>query len=253
MLSQISDFIDAKALLSVMFGAVLAHVLHVGKVTRAEKIREINCINAGITTAANICELAIMSKKQAFLPIFTKYEQQNHKLDHVYAAHYEQKSSFRIEAEIDLKKIQNIETPISHLRALIYEKVNATTRVISLVNFLADSLVSLNASIDYLNEQSAHLADLDKSQHNLAVEKYFGRTSSDGNTDTSYPDTLQQISLALDSTIFFSKKVCEEMEKMGTKISKTIWLNRPTVEETDFSREELKELLPEEAEFTSWQ
>ncbi|GAA0621805.1 hypothetical protein TH4_08375 [Thalassospira tepidiphila MCCC 1A03514] len=253
LITKMLDTFDLKALISVGAGALVTHMLHSWKSERAEKVTEVRCINAAVITAKNICEFSINLKKESFGPFYTKYSQQHEEIDKAFSRYYSKPGNVEITAHVNLLKINKLDPPIFYLRSLVYEHMSASPETISLVNFLADALETLNSSIDYLNDLALELSKIDKSNHQMAIEKYFGRVSNDGHSDTRYPDTIDQVLRALDATIFFSMKVCDELAKSSQNIVNSIYVRKPTAISVSFANEKREGLVPSDSEFPAWE
>jgi hypothetical protein len=221
---------------------------------RESQIREIRNTNAAITASFSIANTCLSLKKQHVRELKEKFDNTRNEA----IAHREGLKNGSIEAtrvfdfEADMQSLPPLTFPIRALEKQVFEKISGNTRTLALVNSLNGALESLNSSILQRN----HLAQQFKvARFPSEAEKaawYFGFRNAKGHLDRTYPDTVQAIYSLLDDCIFFSSRLCGELEKHGNNIKKKGKKKLPVVNQVKFDVAQDLNLMPNEEPYQDW-
>lgn len=156
----------------------------------------------------------------------------------------------------DFQSLPPVLTPTTALQTLVFEKISLNGRPLS----LAVTLTQVAHSVDELIQKRNHLIESYKVDSSMSQEKmlqkYFGRPDRNGNTDSSYPDSISGIYDHTNDCIFFSKLLYQDLndhgEELRKKYTKTFGKDAPKINKIDFSEVEKEDFLPDIKNYQNW-
>lgn len=160
------------------------------------------------------------------------------------------------EIEIDAKfvdiKMQRV--PIDVLKDQIFDKLSLQSRPIALFVSIDNSNNQINTALKNLESFKNSLSQVNPN-HELYTCLYLG-LEYNGNVNTFYSDSVYMLKLSTDNMIFFSYKLCEDLQEYGnTLLAKYKDKHRgdvPSIHRLDFSMAIKAGLIPKEDEYQEW-
>ena len=153
---------------------------------------------------------------------------------------------FKFEADLGLLSAPH--TPIAALRDLLFGKLNAEPRLLSMYSLLEQAVVHLSESLQQRNNLIAHLQSNPPKNDAEKANIYFGLPRP-GQTDTRYKDLLEAISLQTDDCIVFGKALVEDLMDYAQRVSDALGNRSPKVFKADLSPLQKAGLLPDMREY----
>lgn len=237
-------------------GAYAAQRLVERAAERKELLAEIRNTNAGIMLAFAVWNPAYGLKKQHVAAMYKEYSEQ-----HAAAHEYERKRASTLvnlgmppDFTANLRELPLLDPPVGALQSHVYDKVSVTGRPLLVVPTLVHSVSQLAAT---MTKRNALIPELQKLEGMVGFSvRYFGLPVAMRPQDTVYPDTMEGMRVLLDSILFLSKLLCEDLLDHGravnAKLSSTGYRPLPRLSDPDFEQAEREGLAPDEAEFPSW-
>jgi hypothetical protein len=240
------------SIISSMAGAA-GGVLGAQKLADRGKLREqllddIRCTNTALAIATSIANTAFNAKMQHSKPMVDKWEgQRAAAVAHHRAAGGAPKEAFHFNA--DLNFIPPIKLPTQSLSRIVFEKISAPTKAVSLTEALERASQDLNHFIEMRNDLIKEFQGA--AQFNPAA--LLGLPTAAG-TDNRFRDFLNAILSANDDCIYYSTELVQELcrhgEKVRAKIPRRFREAAPNIVSANF--DQAKEWMPDPAKYESW-
>lgn len=246
------------ALSGAFAGAVAAqHVAERSKL-RDELTKEIRNINAAITLAFSVVNGMLALKQQHVRALKTTYDEERAR-----HADYSAKRSvgliqgnspYLIKA--DFRSIPIMSPPVATVQEVVFGRLSATGRPLSLTASLAEAVGNLNASIAKRNELVELFKEGQFPKGADLPAMYLGLPYDEGHLNQEYGDTVEAIAMYTDDAIFFSHLLCRDLREYGLKVVEqnrnTLKGAPPRVTEVDFTLAQESKLLPEDDKYATW-
>lgn len=264
-LQEIGNFLNsnfttslAGALFGAWGGAAAAQKISERAKDRDQQVAQIRATNAAIMSAYAICNVISGLKNQQVRDLFTRFNTQLNDLKvhqaGLSAGTVPPGTPFVFQA--DLRSLQMPLVPIESVATLAYEKLSLNGRPLAAVSSLAGALDTLSLCISERNKLIERFKNLGPAGSAALPALYFGLPYGGGHVSTEYADMVDAIKQNTDDAIFFSKQLCEDLEKYGNEVlEKHRKLNKHTklqINSADFSIAESKNLIPLRAEYEDW-
>jgi hypothetical protein len=222
---------------------------------RSELVKELNNSNAAIMVAFSICNSALVLKKQQVQPLYVQYAQELKKLEELKITSIDKQNNQEYHFIADLRNFPALVVPIEMLKDLVFNKISAFGRVLSIFSELDQSIVMLNDSI--LNrDKMIHNFSNGNIPSNQLSNYYFGIPLSTGKAHNEYPNLVEAIHSYLNNVVFFSHLLCEDLlihgEHLRSSYKKQFGKCAPDLNSLDFSEAKASGLIPPESEYTDW-
>lgn len=245
------------ALAGAFAGAVGAQrVIERGKI-REELLKELRNTNAAIMVSATICNIILKLKSQIVKPLTEKFSKDRAAYLTVLAQEpTDQKPGsrqFRFDA--DLTSFPSPILPTQTLSDLVFDKISAYGKCLSLVSMITDAATGLSSAVATRETLISHLGQ-GALQPDVFASFYFGEQTTSGNRQGQYADTLDVIHSYCNDLIFFSSELCADLVQHGNcqrkEFEKQFGNGAPAVTAVDFSGAKNAGLFPPDSDYTSW-
>ena len=270
--TDISDFIIQSKLLNASFinavlagfgacfgagvGAFLAQRL-AGREKLKERLRdEVLKTNAAINLCISITNSAIGLKKQCIKPLWEAFAAKRAEAEVAYERVRRGELEQLFEYNADLQTINVPPLPAENLQDLVFIKIAASTKALTVVTTLRGSAHSLHEYIKARNRLVLGFIANNKVNEKEFPALYFGLKNRQGHVDATYASVMEAIYRGTDDCIFFSMVLQEELVKSGSA-ARALFLrkfgkNIPRILEPDFTLAANMGLLPDPKGFEQW-
>jgi hypothetical protein len=264
-LQEVGNFLNsnfttslAGALFGAWAGAAAAQRISERAKDREQQVAQIRATNAAIMSGFAIFNVIASLKNQQVRDLFTRFNTQLNELKMhqtgLAAGTVQPGTPFEFHA--DLLSLQMPLVPIESVKTLVYEKLSLNGRPLAAVSSLASSLDTLSLCISERNKLIEKFKNLGPSSPAALPALYFGLPYGGGHVSTEYADIIEAIHRNTDDAVFFSKQLCEDLEKYGNQILETHKKsNKHTklkINSAIFTIAESKNLIPARAEYEEW-
>lgn len=247
------------ALAGAYAGATAAQKIAERSKEREQLLAQIRGTNAAIMVAFGICNTGLSMKRQHAKSLHENFLTKRNEL----TEHLRKRKSGEIGTEVtfefqaDLRTLQMPLLPINVLQNHIYEKLSISGRPLALVATLAGASSSLEDTIRNRNLQIERFKRIPPNQKDSVFPAiYFGLPFGGGHVSTEYADTIDALYRLTDDVIFFSRLLCQDLEKYGeeilSKYKSHIKNTSESIHSIEFDTEKTKDLLPDEKEYQDW-
>jgi hypothetical protein len=244
----ITTFVGATA--GACAGAVAATKIAERSRRESLRIQDLRMNNSAVVLSAAIASHSLTYKKQLTKDMIIQYLQDRT----TYKNYLKDLSNGKIVSPVKLRYDFCILPPLNNdadeLKKLLVNEISPEMKTIKKVLQLCRSLHSLERCIEQRTAEIEKLEALrGNSSDDLYASKYFGIPDKFGNIDERYFSTMNSIKLQLDSSIYFSVCVVEELSERGTEIARQIGKEKQSATTWSFSGPEFKGLIPDKSEF----
>lgn len=234
-------------------GAVAAQKIAERSKQREELLKELRNVNAAIMVAFSACNTALRLKKQHIQPIFEKFVQDKKALQEFRSKKPHGTATF--ELVVDLRVFEAPLIPTDTLKDLVFNRISAYGRPLSLVSILDESVLGIRAAITKRAKMVERFQDGSISKAELP-KFYFGLPLPSGDTNQEYPDLVEAIHSYIDDIAFFSALLSSDLVAHGNQIhkafTKRFGKGAPNISTADFSRPREIGLLPPDSQYQDW-
>jgi gas vesicle protein len=246
------------ALAGAFAGAWAAQRIAERSKSREELTKEIRNINAGMTVALSIFSSITGLKKQHLKEMSENYISDR---EFIIKSHTKKNESQPETTEvrsirIDLRNIAELSPPTELLKEIVFSRLSATERPLSLASAITEAIQNLNYSISARNNliQAFKIGQFPPGADIKAM--YFGLEYGDGHVNQEYGDSLIGMSSHTDDVIFFCRLLCKDLRDYGLRVAarykKEFKKNPPTINEISFEAPQQEGLIPEDDNYLSW-
>lgn len=238
-------------------GAIAAQRIMERSKRRDELLKELRNTNAAIMVSFSICNAALALKKQHVQPLYETFNQEKSALQEF----NQQRSSGQRQGnaiyhfQADLKVFEAPTLPMDTLKDLVFNKISAHGRPLSLVSVLDGSANGLRGAIAKRDQLVELIKKGDISEAELPFY-YFGLPLPSGHTNQEYPDLVMAIHSHVNDIAFFSALLCSDLMAHGNRLydafKKQIGKGAPNVSSADFSKQRETGLIPPDSEYSDW-
>ncbi len=238
-------------------GAVAAQRIVERSKRRDELLKELRNTNAAIMVSFSACNTALALKKQHVQPLYEKFNQDKAAL----LAFNQQRATgqrqgnavFRYEADLKVFGVPMV--PMDTLKDLVFNKISAHGRPLSLVSILDESASGLRATIAKRDQLVERFKEGAISEAEMPLY-YFGLPLPSGHTNQEYPDLVAAIHSYVNDIAFFSSLLCSDLMSHGNRLrdafKKQFGKGAPRVSSADFSKARETGLIPPDSEYSDW-
>lgn len=239
-------------------GAIAAQRIAERSKLREELSKEIRNTNAGITLALTVANAVLSLKKQHIREIKSTYDTEKSNL--LNFLNNKEKTPTTIKSTYtfrgDFRTLPELSPPIGTLEEIVFSRLSATGRPLSLAASIVSAIQSLNNSILQRNELAKLFKDQNFPQGANLHSMYFGLPYGDGHTNQEFGDTVEAMSLYSDDAIFFCILLCADLREHGLQTASTYKVklkkNPPKVIEAKFETHEQNDLIPKSECYPTW-
>jgi hypothetical protein len=215
---------------------------------RQQLLDDIKSTNTALAIATSVANTSLNAKMQHSKPMVDEWEgQRAAAIAHHRAAGGTPKEPFHFNANLIF--IPPIRLPTQSLSRIVFEKISAPTKAVSLAEALERAAQDLNHFIEVRNDLIRKFEQATE----LDAAAILGLPTPAG-TDNRYRDFLKAILSANDDCIYFSAELVLELNKYGEKTRAQLpWRFRgvaPRIVSANF--EISKEWMPDPANYESW-
>lgn len=239
-------------------GAIAAQRIAEKGKFREELVKEFQHTNAVISLATATACLALALKKQHVKALKNSYDDDLRNFE----AHKEKVLRRQIAANTpfemnpNLLYLPEISPPTVTIQDIVISRLSTVGRTISAVTALTDAVGNLNGALSrrnglldsFKNKQFPNGADF----HHM----YFGLPYGETHTNQEYGGSIQAISLYTDDIIFFSIKVCEDLQDHGETLKKRyksrLRGSPPRLSIVNFEKPRQDGLIPKDEDYVDW-
>ncbi|MYM86101.1 hypothetical protein GTP91_02790 [Rugamonas sp. FT82W] len=237
--------------LATLVGAWIAQKIAITSSQRDEMLKELRSVNLAITLAFSITNSFFSAKKQFVSALVMDYDESRKRFLSEFQARKFSNQLGRepIYVEGNFISFEFPEIPLSSLEQIILEKISIRTRPLAAFGALRDAYVNVNSSI---RVRQSMLEDF-----KLKFSPYVYFAVKNGrNLDQRYAHTIEGIGSYTDDGIFFSKLLCEDLQKYGSELAlifkKKYKIEPPVMSQVNFSSAIVQGLMPFDKEYRSW-
>lgn len=181
-----------------------------------ELTAEIRAVNTGITLAMSILNTAMAAKDQSIRPVKLRYENAREKF--LTAGETGTGGGMIV---IDQLKFLHASTPVADLQQLVMHKISSSAFALRVAVALMHSDTRLGEAISHRNGCLERFAKRELPSGFSLADVYFGLAVAAGQ-NKEYQSTLEAIYDYNDEVIFFSLKLCKDLEAHGQVLVKEI-------------------------------
>lgn len=224
-------------LVAAFAGAYGAQYLAEKNKAQEELVSEIRNVNAAINLSYNICNTMYGFKEQQTKVLRDSFYKKKESLKKSLKAHREgrlpENYVFRFDA--DYKILTAPSLPISRLVTIVFDKINATGKILGTVNILEQVIHTLNDVILRHNEMPEIIKQNAQDDTERMAHYYFGLETDNGDQDSRYSQCVDAAYGYTDDIIFYCAELCKDLNAYGNKILlknkiKDIEINNPNFE-----------------------
>ena len=241
------------ALAGAFFGALAATRFAARQERQREKLQDLRKNNSCVIFSTSIANDCLAFKRQITRDMVERFEEDKLKFtDFVSMGGADQaKKEFRF--DFDFQSIKFFRHEADELRKIRVNDLSVDPKITTAAIHLWQSLNSLDHSISQRELDITRLSKLKSELTDDEMAKiYFGLETKSGHVDTRFSDTIISIKELLDSAIFFSMFVTEELSKRGQEIKKTLGKSSEKAFSGNFDNIKDPSLLPDRGEFKDW-
>jgi hypothetical protein len=235
------------ALAGAFAGAMGAQRIAERSKVRDELLKEVRNVNAAVTMAYGITDTSINFKRQHMKPVYDRFQASKAALLKFQEEH---KEGEIFEYEIDLLRFSLFPVPTAEIQQILFERVTAPTRTISLVNVIGRTVHGLEELITARGQ----LIEEFRMKDGLHPAIYFGLRVPDG-ADMRYASTLEGMNQYTDDLIHFSRMLGDDLLKYGIELKdrlpKKFRAAAPVIVFADFSKG--ADVMPSPEKYRDWE
>lgn len=223
---------------------------------REELLREIRNTNAAVMVAFTIANTALGMKSQLVKPMADRFRADLEELrKHLAAPQASGAPKAKFSFQADLQGFLAPSFPVDTLKTLVFDRISAYGKALSLVPLIENASIGLSRSIE---ERRSLIADFKKYPMDDAwALRYFGEKSPSGQTHREFADLVDVIASYTDDVIYFSGALTEELVAHGQLLHKAFaeryGKGAPKVDAPDFSGPKKSGLYPSGADYGAWE
>ncbi|MCD5986231.1 hypothetical protein [Pseudomonas sp. CDFA 610] len=239
-------------------GAIAAQRIAERGKFREELVKEFQSTNSVIALATSVANVALSLKKQHVNNLKSSYDADQER----FRAHKAKILSGQIlhqtplEIRPNLMFLQGISPPIATIQDIVLSRLSAGGRTIASVTALADSVENLNGALSKRNELLTSFKNKQLPEGATFEDMYLGLCYQERHTNQEYEGSIKAISLYTDDIIFFSVKLCEDLQYHSatlTKRYKSKLRGAPPKNATaDFEKARQGGLIPKDEDYVDW-
>lgn len=156
----------------------------------------------------------------------------------------------------DLSTLNEISPPITTITDIVMNRLSMMGRGIAATAALSDSIENLNNSLANRNEIISTFKNNQFPEGASFEHLYLGIPYGNNQTNNVYGDTLNAIYLYTNDALFFSAKLCEDLQEHASTLkesySKKFRGTPPKLTKVDFSQARDSGLIPADIEYEPW-
>jgi len=239
-------------------GAIAAQRIAEKGKFREELAKEFQHTNAVISLATATACLALALKKQHVKALKNSYDDDltNFEVHKDKVLRREVAANTPFEMTPNLLYLQEISPPTATIQDIVLSKLSTVGRTISAVTALTDAVRNLNGALSrrndlltsFKNKQFPNGADF----HHMYLGLPYGETQK----NEEYGGCIQAIFLYTNDIIFFSIKLCEDLQAHGETLKKRyksrLRGSPPRISTVDFEKPRQDGLVPQDDEYVDW-
>ena len=238
-------------------GAIAAQRIMERSKRRDELLKELRNTNAAIMVSFSICNAALALKKQHVQPLYETFNQEKAALQEFNqqrsSGQRQGNSIYHFQADFIVFEAPTL--PMDTLKDLVFNKISAHGRPLSLVSVLDGSANGLRGAIAKRDQLVELIKKGDISEAELPFY-YFGLPLPSGHTNQEYPDLVMAIYSHVNHIVFFSALLCGDLMAHGNRLHNAFKIQlgkgAPNVSSTDFSKPRDAGLIPPDSEYSDW-
>ena len=238
-------------------GAYGAQVIAERSKSKDELMKEIRNTNAALAVSFTIYNTLLSMKIQHVKALKETHDAQKAAiLEHAKLRKLEKiPANIGLEYKTDFQTLSLPHLPVEILQKQLFEKLSLKGRALNLTTTLAQTISSLDLSLEKRNRLIEMYKSSDLSQDALRT-LYFGFPYGEGHVNQDYPAAVNAIYSQTDDGIFFSQLLCKDLVKHGEQLIKQF--NRkfrkgaPDVDKPDFSKAIGSKLMPPDEAYSDW-
>lgn len=223
---------------------------------RDELLKEIRNTHAAMMVSFTVCNTSLLLKKQLVQPMFDTFCDAH--TDFLkYSSEHEsgqRKGSAQYRFLMDMQEYMAPVLPTETLKTLVFDRVNAFGRPLTLVAQIENASAGLSAAIT----KRARLIEGFKTSSldpGLLALTYFGEKLPTGHTPREYADIVEVIHSYTNDLIFFSGLLTTDLATHGKARNETFTKKygkgAPTIDPPDFSGPKRSGLYPPESDYSA--
>lgn len=223
---------------------------------KEELLREIRNTNAAVMVAFTIANTALGMKSQLVKPMVDRFRADLERLKiHLSAPQPMGAPKAKFTFQADLQGFLAPSFPVDTLKTLVFDRISAYGKALSLVPLIENASIGLSRSI---KERRVLIADFKNHPMDDAwALRYFGEKSPSGQTHREFADLTDVIASYTDDVIYFTGSLVEELVAHGQLLHKAFadhyGKGAPKVDAPDFSGPKKSGLYPSVADYGAWE
>lgn len=159
-------------------------------------------------------------------------------------------------AQINLVKLDPIAPPTPLLLDIVFSRISASGRSLTVVSELNDAITNLNTVLKTRSELIAKFKKNDLLPHVTEEYFYLGLRHTNGQTDEEYLDSIVGISNYTNDVIFFGSILCDDLRDhaklLVTSFNKKRLGTPPDIKEFDLSVALEEGWIPSSENYETW-
>ena len=264
-LYQLPEYLNSPfiaSLLSALFGALFGALAAQKIATRYHEKEyyqaQINATNLSIMNAYSIANSALSMKHQHLERIYKNLisHQLLHEKHIKNVREGKASSAEQLELTLDFQIILMRKFPTERIEKIVFENIPASSRILASINTISGLVNDLSTCLERRTSIIDRFKRATEAERKQVHYYYLGLENENGNIDTEYPDCIRGAHQYTNDIIFFSKLLCEDLEKYGHSImhkyEKKFGSTEQKILSTDFKIAEEKDLLPNKDDYADW-
>ncbi|WP_272646416.1 hypothetical protein [Paucibacter sp. XJ19-41] len=234
-------------------GSWLAHREAEKAVSRRELLAEIRSTNVAIAMASSFVNSFASTKKQHIKPLADSHKTEREQLELFFRARQHQ-PDLKHRLVPNLSLILPLKLSSSSLQNLFINQLSVTGRPLGAMMMLAEYSKLLDDSIAGRNDL---LEEIRQGQfRSIQLAAFLHGLPGEQGRDGRYDGTITALCLYVDTCIFASRLLCEDLMLHGKLLADQAvakhGMSRPKINRVELIDEKLEGLLPETGQFADW-
>lgn len=244
------------ALAGALAGALTAQRIAERGKTKDDLLKELNSVNSAIALSVSCVSLVGALKKQHINRLKKSYDQDLENFEEYKKNQRNKISTEPFTLNADLSTLSKTSPPITIILDIVMNRLSMTGRGVAAAAALADLIENLNTSIASRNDLIDAFRNNQLPEGANLEHLYLGIPYGNNQTNNMYGDTLNSIHLYTDDVIFFSAKLCEDLENHANALNalyrKKLRKHPPKSSSVNFTEARNNGLIPPDDDYEAW-
>lgn len=237
----------AGAAAGAIAGAWVAQSIAARSERRKKLTLEIGNTNAATNLATGIVNSHLGLKRQFVLPMIDEWKQTSDRYAKWSADAGGITDPFLFNSQFRI--LSAMDTPIDHLRDILFNKVASDNFVLSVYQLFAQAIANSRDVIAQQNTMIEEFRTLGPGASAAALRLYLGLRWPDGSIDERYPNLIKALLTQTDDVILFGMELAQNLGEHAKAVAKEYGKGAPKAAIIDLTRPHNLGLLPDPKQY----